>query len=38
MLLAEMAPFVPKLNHNFIVNYWREHACNALGEESACGI
>ena len=33
MVLAEMAPFVPKLNHNFIVDYWRNHACTAPGNE-----
>ena len=32
MVLAEMAPFVPKLGHNFIVDYWRNHACTAPGK------
>ena len=34
MILAEMVPFVPKLNHNFIVDYWRNHAHTAPGINS----
>ena len=34
MVLAELAPFAPKYNPKFVIDYWHEHAKSATGQYS----